>query len=308
MKKTAYILISLLIACQQKDTAFDAEGSFEADEVIVSAEIPGRLSSFTIQEGQQLKAGDLAGTVDALPIALQKEQVEASIQALRQKTMDVNPQIKLLQDQLAVQETQLQQLEHEKARVERLLKQDAATGKQLDDIRYQIEALNRQMQVTKQQIAVQVNTINTQNRSVLSEAPALQKKAEQLSDQIRRSNITNPVTGTVLTKYAQPGEMTAAGKALYKIAPLDTLTLRAYLTGDQLSAVKLGQTVSVFTDKGKKEYREQKGTISWIADKAEFTPKTIQTKDERANLVYAVKIRVKNDGSLRIGMYGDIKF
>lgn len=308
MKKTIYILIGLLAACSQKEKTFDAEGSFEADEVIVSSELPGKLSSFTVQEGQQLEAGATVGNVDAIPIALQKEQVEASIHALSQKTMDVNPQIKLLQDQMAVQETQLQNLVQEKARIERLLKQDAATGKQLDDIRYQIEAVNKQMLVTKQQIAVQINTVNTQNRSILSEAPALQKKAAQLTDQIQRSAIINPVKGTVLTKYAQPGEITAAGKALYKIASLDTLTLRAYVTGDQLSLLKLGQSLKVYTDKGSREYKEQSGMVSWIADKAEFTPKTIQTKEERANLVYAVKIRVKNDGSLKIGMYADIKF
>lgn len=308
MKKTLYILISLLAACSQKEKTFDAEGSFEADEVIVSSELPGKLSSFHVQEGQNLEAGVTIGNVDALPIALQKEQVEASIQALSQKTMDVNPQIKLLQDQLSVQETQLQNLQQEKARIERLLKQDAATGKQLDDIRYQVDAMNKQMLVTKQQIAVQVNNINTQNRSILSEAPALQKKAAQLNDQIQRSAIINPIKGTVLSKYAQPGEITAAGKALYKIASLDTLTLRAYVTGDQLPSLKLGQSVKVYTDKGGKEYKEQNGMISWIADKAEFTPKTIQTKEERANLVYAVKVRVKNDGSLKIGMYADVKF
>jgi HlyD family secretion protein len=308
MKKTLCILICLLAACSRKEKTFDAEGSFEADEVIVSSELPGKLSSFHVQEGQNLEAGVTVGNVDALPIALQKEQVEASIHALSQKTMDVNPQIKLLQDQLSVQETQLQNLQQEKARIERLLKQDAATGKQLDDIRYQIDAMNKQMLVTKQQIAVQISNVNTQNRSILSEAPALQKKAAQLNDQIQRSAIINPIKGTVLTKYAQPGEITAAGKALYKIASLDTLTLRAYVTGDQLPLLKLGQSVKVYTDKGSKEYKEQNGIISWIADKAEFTPKTIQTKEERANLVYAVKVRVKNDGSLKIGMYADVKF
>jgi HlyD family secretion protein len=253
-------------------------------------------------------AGAIVGKVDALPLALQKQQVQASISALNQKTTDAAPQVKLLQDQLAVQETQLQNLLQEKARIERLLKQDAATGKQLDDIKFQVDAMNRQMVVTRQQIAVQVNNINTQNRSILSEAPSLEKRSAQLDDQIQRSNIVNPIRGTVITKYAEPGEITAAGKALYKVANLDSLTLRVYITGDQLSQLKLGQSIKIFTDKGKDAYNQTTGIVYWVSDKAEFTPKTIQTKDERANLVYAVKVKVKNDGFMKIGMYAEVSF
>lgn len=309
MKQLTFLIaLFLLVACSSKKNQFDAEGNFEADETIVSSELPGRLTEFTVNEGDTIAAGAVTGKVDALNISLQKEQVEASISALNQKTADVTPQIKLLQDQLAVQQAQLQNLLQEQARIERLVKLDAATGKQLDDIRFQVEAQNKQMAVTRQQINVQVNNTNTQNRSVLSEAAPLQKRAAQLDDQIQRSNITNPVKGTVIAKYAEEGEVTAAGKALYKIADLSVITLRAYITGDQLSAVKLGQAVKVYTDKGKDAFTEYPGTITWISDKAEFTPKTIQTKDERANLVYAIKIRVKNDGLLKIGMYGEIKF
>jgi HlyD family secretion protein len=298
----------LLFACGAKKSQFDAEGNFEADETIVSSELPGRLIRFSVDEGDTISAGTVIGKIDAVNISLQKEQVEASINALNQKTLDVRPQIKLLQDQLAVQQTQLQNLLHEQARIERLVKLDAATGKQLDDIRFQVDAQNKQMAVTRQQINVQENNTGTQNRSVLSEAAPLEKRVAQLNDQIQRSNITNPVKGTVTAKYAEEGEVAAAGKALYKIADLSYITLRAYVTGDQLSAIKLGQSVKVFTDKGKDAYTEYAGTITWISDKAEFTPKTIQTKDERANLVYAVKIRVKNNGLLKIGMYGEIKF
>jgi len=166
--------------------------------------------------------------------------------------------------------------------------------------------LKRQMDVTAQQIKVQLNNTSTQNRSILSEQPSLQKRVAQLQDQLQRSNVINPLSGTVLTKYAQAGEVTAAGKALYKIADLSTLKLRAYITGDQLSQIKLNQLVKVLVDNGAKEYKNYTGTISWISDKAEFTPKTIQTKDERANLVYAIKIDVKNDGYLKIGMYGEV--
>ena len=309
MKRIAFSLfLFTLAACNGKQNQFDAEGSFEADEVIVSAELPGRITTLTVQEGDTIAAGAVVGKVDALNIALQKEQVQASIRALNEKTSDASPQVKLLEDQLHVQEAQLQNLLQEKSRVERLLQQDAATGKQLDDIKFQIETMKRQMQVTRQQVAVQNNNTKTQNRSILSETDPLQKKAAQLDDQLQRANIINPISGTVLSKYAEQGEITAAGKALYKIADLSSLTLRAYITGDQLSLVKLGQPVKVFTDKGKDAYNELNGTLYWISDKAEFTPKTIQTKNERANLVYAVKIKVKNNGLLKIGMFAEISF
>jgi len=210
----------LLASCKNGDSKFDAQGTFEADEVLVSAEIPGKLSSFTIQEGDTLQAGAIVGQVDALNLSLQKEQVQASINALSQKTMDEQPQLQLLKDQIAVQETQFQNLSKEKNRIERLLKMDAATCKQLDDINYQIDALQKQMVLTKQQVAVQLNNIRTQNRSILSEADPLKIRAEQIDDQIKRASITNPISGTVLNKYAEQGEITTVGKALYKIADL----------------------------------------------------------------------------------------
>jgi HlyD family secretion protein len=164
------------------------------------------------------------------------------------------------------------------------------------------------MKVTQQQINVQKSNVATQNRSILSEGKPLTKNIALLEEQLSKSRIVNPANGTVLTKYAEPGEITSAGKALYKIADLSVITLRAYISGTQLSQVKLGQQVNVLVDDGKDKYKELSGTITWVSDKAEFTPKTIQTKDERANLVYAIKIKVKNDGYLKIGMYGEVKF
>jgi HlyD family secretion protein len=298
----------LFTACNRNTPKFDAQGTFEVDEVIVSAEQTGKILSFNVFEGQSIPKDNVVGIIDAENLSLQKEQVQASIEALHDKTADVLPQIKLLQEQLAVQQSQLANLLHERTRIENLLKQDAATGKQLDDINSQIDVLQRQMDVTRQQINVQRTSTGTQNRSVLSEKKPLEKRVAQLSEQISKANIVNPVAGTVITKYAEAGEITSAGKALYKIASLDTLTLRAYITGTQLPQIKLGQTVKVMIDSGAKAYREYPGTITWIADKAEFTPKTIQTKEERANLVYAIKIRVKNDGYLKIGMYGEVLF
>ena len=178
----------------------------------------------------------------------------------------------------------------------------------LDDWNTQIEVLQKQVAVNEQQIKVQETTTGTQNSSVLSETQPLRRSVAQIQDQVSRSKVANPINGTVLTKYAMAGEVTAAGKALYKIADLTVITLRAYITGAQLSQVKLGQHPKVLVDDGASKYKEYDGEITWISDKAEFTPKTIQTKDERANLVYAVKIRVKNDGYLKIGMYGEVKF
>jgi len=306
-----YLVIgSLLItaSCNNRNGKFDASGTFEVNEVIVSSELSGKILSLNVEEGQTLSKDSVVGIVDAAAISLQKEQVEANIQALSEKTADASPQVKLLENQLAVQQSQLNNLLHEQTRIQNLLKQDAATGKQLDDITAQVDVAKKSLAVTQQQINVQRNNIATQNRSILSEGKPLQKRVAQLDDQLKRASIINPVAGTVITKYAEAGEVTSAGKALYKVADLSTMTLRAYPTGSQLSTIKLGQKVKVMVDDGEKKYKEFDGTITWIADKAEFTPKTIQTKDERANLVYAIKIKVKNDGYLKIGMYGEVKF
>ncbi|MBO9201139.1 MULTISPECIES: HlyD family secretion protein [Niastella] len=311
MNKLVVTLIAVAVlftACNRKAPKFDASGTFEVDEVIVSAEQTGKLLSFNVYEGQAIPNQQVVGIIDAENLSLQKEQVQASIAALHDKTADVRPQVKLLQEQLNVQQSQLNNMLHERTRIENLLKQDAATGKQLDDMNSQIEVLQQQMNVTRQQINVQMTNTNTQNRTVLSEKRPLEKRVAQLSDQINKAQVVNPVGGTVLTKYAEAGEVTSAGKALYKIANLDTLTLRAYITGTQLPQIKLNQTVKVMIDSGANAYRGYPGTITWVSDKAEFTPKTIQTKEERANLVYAIKVRVKNDGYLKVGMYGEVLF
>jgi HlyD family secretion protein len=297
----------LIIGCNSNENEFDASGTFEADETIVSSEMPGKILSFNVEEGMHLSKDSIVGTVDATNIDLQQQQVEASIRALNEKTANVNPQVELLQNQLAVQQSQLDNLLHERTRIENLIKADAATTKQLDDINAQIDVVKKNMAVTQQQINVRKNDIATQNRSILSEAEPLRKRVAQLEDQQQRANIVNPVSGTVIAKYAEAGEVTSSGKALYKIADLSELNLRAYVTGVQLPTIKLGQQVKVMIDQGEKKYKEYTGNIIWISDKAEFTPKTIQTKEERANLVYAIKVKVKNDGFLKIGMYGEVK-
>jgi HlyD family secretion protein len=306
----AFIILIVLTtaACNRNKIQTDASGVFESDEVIVSAEQNGKLLSFPIQEGDSLGKGAVVGQIDMSNTIIQKEQVEATIQALRQKTTNPLPQTELVKRQLAVEESQLEQQQREKIRTENLLKADAATQKQLDDINSTIDQLEKQTAVSKQQIALDNSNIATQNRTIFSEQRPLEMSAAQIQDNINKGRIINPIRGTVLTKYALQGEMTTTGKSLYKIANLDTLILRAYVTGSQLTQVKLGQSVKVYADQGSDQYREYPGEVYWVSDKSEFTPKTIQTRDERANLVYAVKIHVKNDGYLKLGMYGEVKF
>ncbi len=307
MKYTFPLFIALvLLACNNNTTAYDASGTFESDEVIVSAEQNGQLLVFNVLEGDSLSAGQVVGYIDSTNLVLQKKQVQSMIRSLPEKTADAGPQVKLLRNQLAVQQAQLDQLLSERDRYERALKADVATQKQLDDLDAQIVQQQKLLQVTEQQINVQLNVTGTQNRAILSETDPLQQQVALINQQISKTVIVNPINGTVLAKYAQQGEVTGAGKALYKIADLSYLNLRAYITGAQLPAVQLNQQLTVLVDSGSKGYRSYTGNITWIADKAEFTPKTIQTKEERANLVYAIKIRVKNDGLLKIGMYGEV--
>lgn len=308
---TTFIITTAMLAllsCSNGNNKSDASGNFEADEVIVSAEQNGQLLSFNVNEGDTISKGSVVGKIDVSNLTLQKAQVQATVQSLSEKTSNPQPQIELVKKQLDVQQTELAHLIKEQTRMQNLVNAGAATQKQLDDITAQVDAAKKQMAVYQQQINLYNSNIATQNRTVLSEKAPLEKSIAQIEDQIKKGAIINPVSGTVLTKYAMQGEMATIGKALYKIANVDTLILRAYITGTQLPLIKLGQQVKVLIDSGENKYREYPGTISWISDKSEFTPKTIQTKDERANLVYAIKIRVKNDGYLKIGMYGEVKF
>ena len=302
-------LVSLLLfACNNNKSDFDASGTFEVDEVVVSSEVSGQIEALDLREGSVLAKDIIVGYIDSVPLELRKAQAEATLNALQEKTVNVAPQVKLLNDQIGVLKVQLDDAIHEKERTERLIKADAATQKQLDGINTQIAVFQKQIAVNQQQIKVQQSTTGTQNRSILSEYQPLKKSVAQIEDQLKRAKIKNPLDGTVLTKYAMAGEYTNPGKALYSIGNLSVITLRVYVTGTQFAQIKLNQPVKVFVDSTADAFKEYPGVITWISDKAEFTPKTIQTKDERANLVYAVKIHVKNDGLLKIGMYGEVKF
>ncbi len=309
MKKCLIIVFTIFLidACKEKELSYDASGTFEAVETIVSAEANGVIKSLGIEEGQVLKTGQDLGYVDSLQLFLKKRQLEAQIKATGSRLPDIKTQTSYYKQQQSVTQTRLNYLQHERERIKNLIKADAATTKQLDDINNQIDETQKQILVIEKQSAAQVSLLNTQNSGLRSDIQPLVIQIEQINDQLQKCRIVNPVNGTVLTKYAENNEMTMVGKPLYKIADLSSIVLRAYVSGDQFAQVKSGQMVTVMVDDGSGKYREYSGKIEWISDKAEFTPKTIQTKDERANLVYAVKIRVKNDGYLKIGMYGEVK-
>lgn len=296
MKRTAliFMLAISMIACKRNNIEFDASGTFEAEETIISAEVGGIITALNLEEGTTLKAGDIVGYIDSTQLVLKKKQLESQIKAVLSKSPDSKAQ-------LAAVQQQLKQARHEQARVESLLKAGAATQKQMDDINAQVLILNSQEEALHSSLRITASSIG-------EETNPLRIQIEQINDQIGNCTLVNPLSGTVLTQYSRVNEMAAVGKPLYKIADITHLTLKAYITGDQLPSIKLNQSVRVMVDDAAKGYKEYTGTIDWISEKSEFTPKTIQTKDERANLVYAVKIRVPNDGYLKIGMYGEVKF
>lgn len=311
MKKLLTVSVAcafILASCTTNKKDFDAAGNFEADEVIVSAEQNGALLAFDVSEGQKLEQSQVVGQIDVEAQKLQKQQTQATISALQQKTVTPNAQIEVVRKQLAAQQAQLNHLQSEKTRTQNLVNADAAPKKQLDDINASITELNRQMAATRSQIDLYQSNAATQNRSILSERAPIERSADVIQNQIEKGQIVNPQAGTVLTKYAMQGEMATIGRPLYKIANVDTINLKAYVTGDQLPKIKIGQPVTVRIDNGDKGYKSYPAMISWISSKAEFTPKIIQTKKERENLVYAIKARVKNDGYLKIGMYGEVLF
>jgi HlyD family secretion protein len=322
MKK--YIIPFLLIglfSCKNEQN-YDASGTFEADEVMVSAQATGEIIELKLEEGDILKENQNVGLIDGKGIELQKDQVLSSINALDLKTNSAAPQISVLQSQFNSQKSQISVLQEnmqnavrERNRTENLVKNDAATRKQLDDangqiqvIEKQISAANSQLLTINQQISASKENVSIQNRAILSEKNPTEKKVLQLDEQLKHNIISAPISGIVLIKYTEKGEFATVGKPIFKMANLQVMTLKAYLTGDQLPKVKTGQNVKVFIDSGDGNTKEITGNIYWISSNAEFTPKTIQTKDERANLVYACKIHVKNDGFLKIGMYGEVKF
>lgn len=299
MKKTLTYssLLALALAmtvCGKGNKAYDASGVFESTEVTISAEGNGKIMSLGIQEGDRLEAGAVVGCIDTVQLFLSKVQLEASRRAVGSGRLNISRQIAALESQIVKQRQELD-------RFTKLEQAGASNRKQVEDIQAQLDILERQL-------AAQKESLQNANSNVSGQADAIEAQIAQLEDRIRKCVITSPVSGTVLAKYSEAGELAVQGRALFKVADLENIRLRAYITADQLTNIKLGQAVKVYADQGTSGRKEYAGTLVWISDKAEFTPKTIQTRDERANLVYAVKIAVKNDGLIKLGMYGEVKF
>lgn len=282
----------LLTACGRNDDGPDATGVFETTETTVAARVAGELVKLDVEEGRALAAGQAVGLVDTMQLHLKKRELMARLRAADSRRYDVRRQLASLRQQIATER-------RERRRYEGLVARGAANTKQLDDIDARIAVLEKQL-------AAQNETLEKGNRSVSGEIEAIEAQLAQTDDMLARCVVTAPTAGTVLAKYAERGEMAQQGRALFKMGALDRLYLRAYMTAPQVTGLKVGSRVTVLADMGEEGTRRYEGTVAWISDKAEFTPKTIQTRDERANLVYAVKVAVKNDGFIKIGMYGDV--
>lgn len=288
------MLAICLVACSSKEKEFDATGTFEATEVTVSAEQSGTLLRFALEEGDNVEAGSEVGLTDTTQIWLKLRQADATKTVYQSQKPD-------LEKQIAATRQQLENAQSEKKRYQELVSDGAAPSKMLDDATNQVKVLQRQLDAL-------VSTLNTQLSTLNSQVSTVDVQKNQLWDQLRKCHIVAPISGTVLEKYAEQGEFAAPGKALFKMGDTRNMYLRAYVTSGQLEQVRVGQKVKVFADFGDKKRKEYDGTVSWISSRSEFTPKTILTDDERADLVYAVKIAVKNDGAIKIGMYGEVKF
>ncbi|MDO5522821.1 MAG: HlyD family efflux transporter periplasmic adaptor subunit [Bacteroidia bacterium] len=284
----------ILVSCAGNGNDFDATGSFEATEIIVSSQANGKILQLNVQEGQQVQANEIVGQIDSTQLYFQKMNLLSNAQGVRAQRPNIH-------EQTAAIEQQIQTLQRERTRTQNLIAANAANQKQLDDINSQIDVLQKQL-------SAQTSTLQKSSANISAQSSALQIQVAQLDDLLEKSTIKSPISGVVLNKYAEAGELAGTGTPLFKVADVDNMFLRAYITNDQLSKIKLNHSVTVRVDEGGGKMKSYPGTISWISDKAEFTPKTIQTKNERANLVYAVKIAVKNDGFLKIGMYGEVVF
>ncbi|OFY62773.1 MAG: ABC transporter [Bacteroidetes bacterium RIFCSPLOWO2_02_FULL_36_8] len=288
--KYIFIFTLLFISCENSNHHSDAYGNFEAREITVSSESSGKILSFIAEEGATLDSGAMVAQIDTIPLTLKRKQLDAARMIVSSKTKNVVAQMNVLKEQL-------KNMNREKERVEKLLKDGAATTKQMDDISGNIQVLNKQ-----------IESIEVQNAPVLGELKSVESQIEQLQDQIMRCKIRNPKKGVVLSRFTEQGELAMPGKPLYKLAGMGEMFLRVYVSGNQLPNIKIGQTVSVMVDESRTTNKTLSGKVTWISSQSEFTPKIIQTKEERVNLVYAVKISVINDGSLKIGMPGEVNF
>lgn len=295
MKTTRFIpivLVAALASCS-KSADYDATGIFEATTVTVAAETAGKIITLSVSEGDSVSLNELIATIDTTTYTIQISQLQSQLLSALNSSPDVQAQVAALRTQIAHQQ---QELERQK----RLLTSGATTQKAVDDAEAQLLTL-------KSQLTAQLSSLNKNKSSISDNADAINYQIEQICEQISKSRIVSPISGTVLEKYAEPGEYATPGKPLVKLANLNDIYLRSYFTANQLANLKIGQEVTVIADFGGDEQFDYPGRITWIAQESEFTPKSIQTKDSRANLVYAVKIAVKNDGRLKLGQYGEVR-
>lgn len=296
MRRLFYAIsfMSLLSSCGNSDGDYDASGVFEATEVMVSAQASGEIMNFKADEGLDVKSGQVLGYIDTIQLYLQKKQLEANLKSAESRVYDVAKQTASIRQQILTQKK-------EQKRFRNLVDANAGNRKQLDDITENIFLLEKQL-------AAQEETLTNGNDMAKAEINAINAQIALTEDRIKKSIITSPIEGTVMVKYVETGELAVQGSTLFKVADINNVYLRAYITASQITSLKIGQKVKVYADQGESGRKEYEGIVSWISDKAEFTPKTIQTRDERANLVYAVKVMVTNDGYIKRGMYGDVSF
>lgn len=304
----AYGLAWLMVGCTQNNHQFDGTGSFVGDEVVVSSEASGRIITLEVEEGASLDKNQVVGLVDTTLLHLQKAQIIAQIRSTQKGLPNVRAQTAFFDDQIELARIKLTHLENEQERIKNLLNVESATPQQMDEVSAQVNQARQQIKVLENQKKAQISAISTQKEGLQARPMPLQAQLELLNEQIKRSRIVNPSTGTILAVYAHPGEYTAPGKPLYRIANLHDLRLKAYIPGHLYPNIHLNQEVTVLTDDGAGGYHSDTGNISWISEQAEFTPKTVQTASERQNLVYAIEVSVPNsDGRYKIGMYGEVK-
>ena len=310
MKKRLIVAgaVLMLCACGNKEKEYDATGTFEATEVTVSAKATGELKTFNISEGQAVEQGAVVGSIDAYQLQQTSEQLEAQKRQLGATRSATDSRRLDLEKQLSSISQQIANAQRERQRFAELVADGAVPKKQLDDINYQIKVLERQREATRDQIRSNNASLAEQSKGIGAQIDGLNAQQRQIADQIANAQVKAPIAGTVLEKYVEQGEFVAIGKPLFKMADVQNMYLRAYVTSSQLKDLKIGQKVKVFADFGDKEKKTYEGTVAWISSRSEFTPKTILTDDERADLVYAVKISIKNDGFAKIGMYGEVRF
>ncbi len=310
MKKKLIVAgaVLMLCACGNKEKEYDATGTFEATEVTVSAKATGELKTFNISEGQAVEQGAVVGNIDAYQLQQTSEQLEAQKRQLGATRSATDSRRLDLEKQLSSISQQIANAQRERQRFAELVADGAVPKKQLDDINYQIKVLERQREATRDQIRSNNASLAEQSKGIGAQIDGLNAQQRQIADQIANAQVKAPIAGTVLEKYVEQGEFVAIGKPLFKMADVQNMYLRAYVTSSQLKDLKIGQKVKVFADYGDKEKKMYEGTVAWISSRSEFTPKTILTDDERADLVYAVKISIKNNGFAKIGMYGEVRF